>query len=663
MTSEVEHECAIRRPAELGKACPEIDATRQEESLGDLSSETGADTAKITSCLVSTAGRMGVAGNSMLMVADTLEESLCRPTEGEKEAEKRSRSGYDHDDLASRENSVRDCATQRQQQLLPVSRSQYHSIQQLSRPSTNVAQTAPGSHRLFGTELYTHSSGQAPSSAEVAPGRYFTEKGRLRDEKNKDTESERRPDDDRAALSDSDDGDEGSACTEYTMDFDEQPSDVDRNNEHVHKATVNVTSKSWSSEDRQNGGRNTAVEDELEAKRARVEHIVRSIQTPPSDGQQSSMIAASQTTHQQQHMIDGRRQRRKQFAPLQHQNDGRQAPHVKRSYVADDDDSDRDVDETWVSQLENSERDALRLGLQRVQDRLADMQKKYVNYLDESSEDDVIVDVDNEVRTDEPIKRLRDNADDTVIGADFNRNEILRGGDSINDNGSNDGSGSGSLEALARMLKAEISDSVGTMVDEIVHSFVARRLKVGGSSGGAWRHDDPADGRLTPTQRSTMSTTSSPDTHLTTPSCTDTDTAPPPLTPIGTSTAVDLRFPVLPPAPPATAVIPAGSMGAMERAAAAAAKLVVDRYSLQSAAAMAAYFDNAFLLHGKTAFEMPPPSHAASSSTSPASATRRLFTPTPFYPAQNTVLQPHVIKVNIFFSFLVYDFAISFRCS
>ena len=284
------------------------------------------------------------------------------------------------------------------------------------------------------------------------------------------------------------------------------------------------------------------------------------------------------------------------------------------------------------------------------------MQKKYVNYLDESSEDDVIVDVDNDVRTDEPIKRLRDNADDPVIGADFNRNEILRGADSINDNGSNDGSGSGSLEALARMLKAEISDSVGTMVDEIVHSFVSRRLKVaGGGSGGTWRHDDPVDGRLTPTQRSTTSTTSSPDTHLTTASRTDTDTVPPPLTPIGTSTAVDLRFPVLPPAPPATAVIPAGSMGAMERAAAAAAKLVVDRYSLQSAAAMAAYLDNAFLLHGKTAFEMPPPSHAASSSTSPASATRRLFTPTPFYPAQNTVLQPHVIKVNIFFfSFLLY---------
>ena len=87
-------------------------------------------------------------------------------------------------------------------------------------------------------------------------------------------------------------------------------------------------------------------------------------------------------------------------------------------------------------------------------------------------------------------------------------------------------------------------------------------------------------------------------------------------------------------------------METMERAAAAAAKLVADRYSLQSAAAMAVYLDNAFLLHGKTAFEMPP-SHAASSSVSPASAAHRLLNPTPCYPAQHAALQPHLIKVSI----------------
>ena len=676
MTSEVGHECAARRPAELGTSSADTDAT-QKETGDDLLSATGADIAKTTSDLASSAACLGVTGNSLLAAADRMKEKLYRATEGEDVEDKRSKSGFD-DDLVSRENSLRGCATQHHQQVLPVSRSQYHSIQQLSRPSINVAQTTASSHshHLFGAEcsyqldndsaeLYRHSSGQAQGSADVPAGRYFVKDDRLLDDANSETQSQetslqiRQDYDETAQSSDSDDGDEGSACTEFDMDYDECQTDTDRCGIDGlgQKAAVEVTSKAWSSEARHDGGVSSAVEDELEAKRARVEHIVRSMQTPPSDGQPSSLITAGQTT-QQQHLIDGRRQRRKQFAPLQHQHEGRRSPHLKHSYVTDDDDSDREVDDTWSSQLDTSERDALRLGLQRVQDRLADMHNKYVNYLDVSGNDDVIVDVGNNVRTDEPIKRVRDNADVAVIGADFNRNEILSGGDN-NDAGSNDGSGSGNLEALARMLKAEISDSVGNMVDEIVRSFVARRLKVAGSGGGGVRrHDEPADGRLTPTHRSTMSTTSSPDTHLTTMPRTDSDTAssgaiPPPLTPIRTSTAVDLRFPVLPPAAPTAAGIPAGSVEAMERAAAAAAKLVADRYSLQSAAAMAAYLDNAFLLHGKTAFEMPP-SQATSSSTSPASVSHHLFTPTPYYPPQHSALQSHLIKVNIFL-LVVYD--------
>jgi len=657
MTSEVGHECAVKHPRELGTLSPHTDVTRQcpqEDTHDDSSSGSGADTAKTTSGLTS--------GHSLLTAADRLQ---CRATEGEEGVDTRSRSGYD-DDLESRENSLRDCATQRQRQLLPVSRSQYHSIQQLSRPSINLAQTS--GYRLFSaectyqldnnTELYCHSNSQASGSAGVAAGRCFNETCRLRDDTNKETvsqatECDRKQDRDGTTHGDTDDDvdDVASACTESAMDDDERPTDADRRGADGHgqqspSQTVNVASKTWSSEARQNGGSSTSLEDELEAKRARVEHIVRSMQTPPSDGQQSSTIGTCQTTHHQQQLIDGRRQRRKQFAPLQHQHDGHRPAHLKRSY---DDDDDSDGDDTWYS-LDDSEHDALRLGLQRVQDRLTDMRNKYMNYLDESSEDDVIVDVGNDVRTDEPVKCLRDSADDAaVIGADFNRNEIVRARGDGNDTGSTDSSGSGSLDALARMLKAEISDSVGNMVDEIVRSFVARRLKVAGGDGGSWRRVDPADGHLTPTHQLTMSTTLSPDTHLTAPRQTDSDAVPPPLTPIRTSTAVDLRFPVLPPALAAGGGVPAGSVEAMERAAAAAAKLVADRYSLQSAAAMAAYLDNAFLLHGKTAFEMPA-SHAASSSASSAAATHRLFTPTPYYPAQHSALQSSVVKVNIFFS-------------
>ena len=661
MTSEVGHECAARRPAELDALSSETEATRcpRDETLDDdLSPSSGSDTARTTSGLASSTSRLSLTGNSLLSVADRLKEKLCRALEGE-EAGNRGSGFGDSADLASRENP-QDCATQ--QQLLPASRSQYHSIQQLSRPSTKLAKTTVSSRHLFSaddrrpaaayqldnsSELYrhaSHSSSLVPGSADVPAGRYFTETGTNNEMHGQTTECERRQDDDGTARSDSDHGDESSdACT------DESPTDTDHRDAEVHglqksmSAVAEASSKAWLLEPCQNGGGSTAVEDELEAKRARVEHIVRSMRTPPSDGQQSAMAVVCPTTHHQQQLIDGRRQRRKQFAPLQHQHEGRRPPHLKRSYVDDDDDddSDRDVDDTWRGQLDNSERNVLRLGLQRVHDRLADMQKKYMNCLNESVEDDVIVDVGNDVRADEPVKRQRDDADDAVIGADFNRNEILRGaGD--NDTGSNDGpAASGSLEALASMLKAEISDSVGNMVDEIVRSFVAQRLKVAGGGGGEWRHGEPGDGRLTPTQRSTMSTTSSPDTAA--PPHTDGDTVPPPLTPICASSAVDLRFPV---PPPAAAGIPAGSMETMERAAAAAAKLVADRYSLQSAAAMAAYLDNAFLLHGKTAFEMPP-SHASASSSSSTSAAHRLLNPTPYYPAQHAAFQSHVLKVSI----------------
>jgi len=636
MTTEVGAECAVRCPAELGALSPEAEATQrpQEETRDDSSSGSGTD--NITSGLASSTARSDLTEKSQLIVMDRLKEKICRVTEGEEGGDIKPRSG-DSEDLASREN-LQDCETD-QQRLFPVSRSQYHSIQQLSRPSTNLARTSTSSRHLFGAErrpayrlenssqLYlhaSHSSGQVPGSAAIPAGRYFTETGMSRDDKNSEatglaTECDRTQDDDG-----SDNGEEVSVST------DDSPTDIDHHGTDVHRQT--------SLESSQNGGGNTTVEDELEAKRARVEHIVRSMRTPPSDGGQASLMTTAYQQQRQQQLIDGRRQRRKQFAPLQHQHDAQSVPHPKRSYHDDeDDDSDRDAEDPWGTQLDNSERDVLRLGLQRVHDRLAAMQKKYMNYLNENGEGDVVVDV----RTDEPMKSQRDDADDAVIGADFNRNEILRG--TSDDNGPTVGPASGSLEALARMLKAEISDSVSNMVDDIVRSFVAQRLKVAGAGGGGqWKCVEPADGRLTPTQRSTTSTTSSPDTHLTAPPPTDSETIPPPLTPIGAPTPVDLRFPV---PPPAAAVIPAGSMESMERAAAAAAKLVADRYSLQSAAAMAAYLDNAFLLHGKTAFEMPP-SHAAATSMSPASSAHRLLSPTPYYPTQHSALHSHLIKVS-----------------
>ena len=649
MTSEVSDEHSVTRPG-LGVLSPETDATRRppEETWDDSSLRMDTESDRTTSGLSST-------GNTLLTVADRLEEKLCGASDGAELEEDRSSSEDDDDEaVALRENSPRDCATQ---QPLPVSRSQYHSIQQLSRPSPNLV----ADHRLFGVErrpAFPLNSRELPrhpvsNQAGVPSGRYITETGKSRDvsdAQSRATESEIRWNDDAFARSDADD--EDLTCVE---DYDERQTDAELSDtdRHDRKSTTTAeTIRTWSSEVRQNGGGNTAVENELEAKRARVEHIVRSMRTPPGDVHQSLMTIASQTgeLHQQQ-LIDGRRQRRKQFAPLQHQRDRYGPPHGKRSYVDDDDDEDedgleRDMDEesSWSSRMDSSERDTLRFGLQRVQDRLVDMHNKYIKYLQD--EDDVVVDVGNDVSADDPIKRLRHDADDAVIGADFNRNEIVRAGSESDDAAPNDGgpgpAGSGNIEALARMLKAEISDSVGSMVDEIVRSFVARRLKVTG--GGTWRHGEPADGG----QPSTTSPTSSPDTHQLPRAdieAASSGVAPPPLTPVRASTAVDLRFPVPPPAPPVAVGVAAGNAEAMERAAAAAAKLVVDGYSLQSAAAMAAYLDNAFLLHGKTAFEMPP-SHATSSSTS-AAVTHRLFTPTPYYPAQHAAFHSRILKVNI----------------
>ena len=659
MTSEVKPERAVRlSAAELGALSAETETTREEETQDASSPGSGADIAGTTSGLASSAARVGVAGNSLQSVAKRLEENLCRSVEGEEAGDTRSGSGGDEDDLASRENP-RDCsATQRQQQqqqLVPVSRSQYHSIQQLSRPSINVAVT----HHRRPAACQLDNSVQLYRQADVTTaGRYLIETGgRSRDNneaRGEATECDRRGGDDDATGAHSDYADDCSACT------DDRPTDAD-SRRRIEVSTTEMTGKAWSSATSQNDGGSGAVaaEGELEAKRARVEHIVRSMRTPPSDaggGQLQSSIRTQHHQHQQQQqLIDGRRQRRKQFAPLQHQLDSRLTPHLKRSYVDnDDDDESRDANDAWGSQLllDHPQHDVLRLGLQRVHDRLADMQQKYLKNLDESSEDDVIVDVGSDVKNDdEPTAMKHDDDDDDddggVIGADFNRNEILRRADVNGPTDVSPAAGS-NIEALTRMLKAEISDSVGSMVDDIVRSFVAQRLKVAGAgSAGEWRNAERAgDGRLTPTHRSTVSTTSSPDTQFTgaPPPRTDTETvAPPPLCP---STGIDLLGFTVPP-PVGASVAAAGRMETMERAAAAAAKLVAERYSLQSAAAMAAYLDNAFLLHGKTAFEMPP-SHATAT-------THRLLNPTPYYPAQHpAALHAHLIKVStgiVYYSF------------
>ena len=684
MTSEAGDTYAARQSG-VGTLSAEMDATQcpQKDARDDSSSAADIDDVKTSSGLESSTDRLGVTGSSLLTVADRLKEKLCRARQGDEGVDKWTTTSGDDASLASRENSLRDCAMQdhhhQQQPLFSGSRSQYHSIQQLSRPSANLAD-APGRH-LFAADssrsayqldnspaIYRHCASFDPGSA----GRYFAESSRTGDGTNEEVHQSQEAAEScrsRRYDGDSDDDDiddEGSAYTESAVDCDERPTDADRCSggtevrarESTPTAVEVICGRAWSGvEARQNSGAgNGAVHgDELEAKRARVEHIVRSMRTPPSDGEQSSVII-----QQQQQLTEARRQRRKQFAPLQHQHqlDERRPPHAKRPYLDDDDeDSERDVDDAWDSQPEISERDALRLGLQNLQDRLADMQKKCSNYANDSNEDDVIVDVGgNDVRADdEPIKRL--DADDAVIGADFNRNEILRA-DNANsgDAGANDDDDGprfgGSLEALARMLKAEINDSVARMVDEALHAHVARhrRVAVGGGSGdaGVWTHVEPSDGRLTPTRQSTLTPTSSPDQRLPAPTCADGDAAstaavPPPLTPIRASADVDLRFPVPPMV--AAAGLAGGNVAVMERAA-AAAKLMADRYS---AAAMAAYLDNTFLLHGKTAFEMPPPSaSAAASASSAAAATYRLFTPTPYYPTapQHAALQSHVIKVS-----------------
>ena len=346
----------------LGALSPETDATRRE-TWDDSSSGMDAEAVETTSGLAQT-------GNGSL-----LKEKL---TFGELE-DARSSSGDDDDDdddadLAWRESSPRDVVTQQSLPVAATRRSQYHSIQQLSRPS-------PSDHRrLFdadrcraaalGREFHRYPAGGVPTAGRV----YAAEMDRSRDDG--ETQSPATMDCERTRGDSVDD--EGLAFAECVVaGVDGRRADPDAYG-HGRAETARASEPHASS---------TAAGDELQAKRARVEHIVTSMRTPPGDVvRESACTSASaagehqQGQHGSQQAVDGRRQRRKQFAPLPRDQRDAYRP-AKRAYFEDADtvEEDRDVvdddgdDESWMG------RDSvMRLGLQRVQDRLVDMHRKYI---------------------------------------------------------------------------------------------------------------------------------------------------------------------------------------------------------------------------------------------------------------------------------------------
>ena len=207
--------------------------------------------------------------------------------------------------------------------------------------------------------------------------------------------------------------------------------------------------------------------DSVEAKRARMESIVTNMKRSPSS-------TSNEVTHAERlRVVDPRRPKRKQYIPKQHDS--------CRSAQAIDSEP-----EMAAKKIRTSEKEELQQELCRMQERLADMRKKYFQIFgdaafekrcaeDDEEEEPETSEEEREKQKTRRINRL------FLNGSTYPEQTSPLCADTPNE-----------LKHLAGLLKAEISNTVGTLVDEIVKNFLNRnrgQLKDSITSS-SWRGPD-----------------------------------------------------------------------------------------------------------------------------------------------------------------------------
>jgi hypothetical protein len=339
-------------------------------------------------------------------------------------------------------------------------------------------------------------------------------------------------------------------------------------------------------------------------------------------------------------------------------------------------DSDDRMSEEEIRRIRT---EAVREGVKRVEQSLADMRQKFLCL---AADDEVVVDVESDDFT------MTAAESGCGVASDVNRNEIHRSsvrnwfrsaaemakevgsatkkpeapgfGTSTLKSPCNDGQ----LEKLTAVLKAEISDSVGSLVDDIVGTFVERffsrhrpdrKLADGqrreekysvSNSGFNVRGDRPPEKE----RNRRRSSSRSPDTlsddvtpgYVDGPAADDDDRfakimdAEPELK---SAHHIAAGLASLPPLPasgvgvlPFPFTVPVGDDESVRQS---AARLAAYRQALA-----AAYLDSAFMQPNKTAFEVPRSAgHHQQVALPPTAVTalpHRLFAPHPYYPANGT---------------------------
>jgi len=513
-----------------------------------------------------------------------------------------------------------------------------------------------------------------------------------------------------------------------------------------------------------------------EAKRARVENIINSMQSitnpsPPetaavdiytsgpstplgdssrhidvvdgsadivSDGPEAicsaSAVPCSGTALETSDSLGQRRSnRRKQYVP-QHQHMNSHTEHF-RSFIErlgehghSDNNKTRQMDDSGRTDEDDNEQDghiseeeakeiqtaAVREGLRRVEQRLASMRQTFLGL---ARDDNVIIDIESndaaEVCSDNvtsdfnrnEIRRLvagswfRSSGDrkwDELITSDENKSrkkqerfeggiddKVVRSSTNNNNNNNNNNTNNNQLEKLAAMLKAEISESVGSLVDDIVRTFIERYFDRraanrksavnqeqecdhlrSGSKMRRTRDDGYSVSRYDAIQR--QGTPRSPGTfsddvssgYVDEQTAEDEDRSTKLIdaqsesrskSPGGT---VENNRTSLPSVPKSDGGLPFPfpvSVGDEETMRESAARLVAYRQALA-----AAYLDSAFTQPNKTAFEVPRSNgHHQQVTLPPTTPSHRLFAPHPYYPTTGSRFDAHhatmtFVKVDCF---------------
>jgi len=417
------------------------------------------------------------------------------------------------------------------------SRSQYHSIQQLCSPSSKSSQnlatpaTATGyenPQRGDQRDMYDVRKFYDPKQMALRPGggdtldvlrgimkvESFCRQASLREKLLEDSDAaERREFDDDKYEFYSEDEDERSFSSTSPVgsvsidDFSDPEDIIENSNGEAFADAVQdsgVRLPMGKMPEIPNEGIPARVCDEgvitgerLEAKKARVENIISHMRLSPMSKSAVDTTPGVHSRSMYENMMfkrgiygqvatpltqpgsygssllqpETRRPKRKQYIPQQH---GEGA-------------LDSDQSEEPSPKIAKVEKENLQQELQHMHDQLADMQHKYLQLFD-SRDQTAANDAADHLKT-----SLAERLTAGII-SDINRNEIHRisscllqsfnmpgltggcGGQQGMIKGANEGASS-NVDHLAKMLKLEITNSVGSLVDNIVKSFVTKHLQ------------------------------------------------------------------------------------------------------------------------------------------------------------------------------------------